>query len=734
MFKKSFVLFGVMTFVVSNGFANTIELDTVRVIGISPEAELSKPNSAHVVPVQQIEQQQQTDATRILKQVPGVYVQEEDAYGLRPNIGLRGTHPHRSRKVVILEDGILIGPAPYSAPAAYYTPFMSRIESLEVFKGVASVPYGPNSIGGAVNYITRSLLTENTRVLDLGGGEFGYQKYRTLLSQKWGDNNILAELAHVKTEGFKKIDGGGDSGFSKNDVLLKGSHVVNSHLNQEVLWKLGYADEDSDETYLGLSLDDFYDNPYRRYAASQKDEMVWDQKQLQITYKLTPTDSWGTWLTAYRHEFHRNWSRLDRFSGAGAPSISAVLKDPTTPANQVYYGVLTGTQQSSSGAGSNLVIANNNRYFYSQGLAWNHVFFQQGESFANQIKAQIRYHEDQIKRRHTTTTYEMSATGDMTPVGTPNTIDVNGYNRDTSKATSVSLEDELSWDIYKLTVAARYESVGYSVINDITNVESTRSESAFVPGAGLLVQFNPQWSGLVGINKGVTLVGPKTNESTSPEESINSEMGVRYHNPDQELFAEFIYFQADYSNLKGTCSFSSGCSGSLLDEGFDGGKALVKGLEARIAKMLAYENIYFPVSMNLTVTDAKFNSNTTTSNPEWGVDPATGKGDIKVGDPLPYIPSANVSFNIGTQYKKYSQEFVVSWTGKMYDQALESGREEIPAHGIIDWSGRYNISKQTTAYARIDNLLDKEYLVSLRPYGARPGKDRSWQIGIKHNF
>ena len=146
------------------------ELAGITVVGATSDALARIPGSASAISQRQIEQIQPLSANDVLRTVPGVHLQEEEGAGLRANIGIRGLDPDRSRTVLVLEDGIPVALAPYGEPELYYSPPIDRMSRVEIIKGSGSILFGPQTIGGVVNYVTADPTTEWAGRVDARGG------------------------------------------------------------------------------------------------------------------------------------------------------------------------------------------------------------------------------------------------------------------------------------------------------------------------------------------------------------------------------------------------------------------------------------------------------------------------------------------------------------------------------------------------------------------------------------
>jgi len=101
-----------------------------------------------------------------LRSVPSITVLDETGTGILPNIGVRGLSPFRSQRVQVLQDGYPVAIGPYSNIGLSLFPItMQSVETIDVVRGGAAVHYGPNNVGGVLNFITRPIPTETSQTL-----------------------------------------------------------------------------------------------------------------------------------------------------------------------------------------------------------------------------------------------------------------------------------------------------------------------------------------------------------------------------------------------------------------------------------------------------------------------------------------------------------------------------------------------------------------------------------------
>ncbi len=690
----------------------------VTVVGTS----LSRTaGSAHVVREKRLERLEYDDPHAVLREVPGVYVRTEDGVGLRPNIGLRGGTSDRSKKVALMEDGIPFAPAPYSAPAAYYFPLISRFSAVRVVKGPSAISYGPQTIGGAIDLRTRAIPATAHGYLDVAGGEFGYGKLHAWYGSSDERTGFLIEGVHLRSDGFKELDGGGNTGFWKNEWMFKGRFVPDptASIHNELDLKLGYSDETSDETYLGLTDADLRARPNRRYLASKFDRMQSHRTQIVLEHVMQPGPELELKTSLYRIDFSRTWRKLNGFLGA---DIADVLADPDSARNAIYYGVLTGALDAST-PDETLLIGPNRRIFVSEGLRVVGSYRTRDGAFEQRLEYGVRLHHDAIDRRHSEDGFLM-AEGQLVPDGMPTRVTAD--ETDEAHALSFHVAQALGFRPVTLTPGVRVEVIRGTHTDRSNGVRAAGIQHALLPGIGAFYALTRDFGLLAGVHEGFSPAPP--GQPVEPERATNYEAGARFAR--EAARAELIGFFSDYHNLTSVCGFSSGCDEANLDRQFDAGAAHVWGLEAFAENELALGRGWaIPATISYTLTRGEFQNSFESAEPSWG--------NVEAGFELPYIPEHQLAASVGVENQTWQVTASGFYTSTMRERAgIGAPPASLRADALLtlDASAGYRITDALKIYLNARNLLDERAVVSHRPFGARPNAPRWIQVGIKCAF
>jgi Fe(3+) dicitrate transport protein len=719
--------------------SDPVLFERVRVTG-SPDKVRTIPGSVTYLDAETLERQDYSNVHRVLSLVPGVHVQEEEGYGLRPNIGMRGSGSERSSKITTMEDGVLIAPAPYSAPSAYYFPTMGRMEGVEVRKGSGSIQNGPFTTGGVLNFVSSSIPT------DFGGKlSFAFGENQTLRGHlKFGDSvgrfGWLVEMYQYDTEGFKQLDGGGETGFDLQDYMVKLRYLSapEAATFRTLELKLGKTRQSGSETYLGLTQEDFEANPYRRYAASRQDVIDTDHDQIVARYLTRPNRTVDFTFVVYRNDFYRNWHKLQSVKDQSDPDpeayvgIASVMDDPIGRADEL--SILRADLVADS-ADDALRIRNNRRDYYSQGIQGVVGITPGGATSSHDIEIGVRYHEDGEDRFQEEDGFRISAAGLMqrTSAGSPG----SQSNRvTTAQSLSLFVKDTMTLGDWIVTPGVRFETIDFTRTDyadaDRSSVSGARDSSLneIIPGVGASYRLSATSRLFGGIHRGFAPPGPSADDDTEAEKSVNYELGYRRDDP---LFSSTVIgFYNDYENLLGACTDSSGCVSGEIGDQFNGGKVKVYGLEAGIGYDLGRRlesRFRIPIDLAYTYTRGEFRNSFESDYDAWG--------SVAAGDELPYLPEHQVSLGFGLRDAVWSAFANVIYADSM---RTEAGQGPVPrlestdSHLLVDLSGSYTWKSKLRLFVQVQNLTNEAYVAARRPAGARPGIDRTLLAGISYLF
>lgn len=690
----------------------------------------NRTGSAYYISPKELKKFSYTNINRALRSVPGVTFYEEDGFGLRPNISLRGTSPQRSAKISLMEDGVLIAPAPYSAPAAYYFPSVGRMQAVEILKGSSQVQFGPFTTGGAINMISAQIPNTLKGEVRASYGLFDTQQLLARVGDSKQNFGYMVEYLNFGSNGFKNLPDNSNTGFDINEFTakLRVNNNPDAEINQALETKFHYYDERSNETYVGLTEADFKDSPFSRYASSQDDRMTAEQIQLMLTHTLDFNRNFRITTNGYYNKFSRNWFKLDDvvFNG-DKQAIANVVSNPDAFAD--HMAIVRGDVDSEADA---LLLKANNRVYYSKGIQTKLDYHWYGENTFHDIEVGLRYHYDEEDRFQWEDGYSIINQEITRTSQGPRGSEGNRISSATAFAAYTMYK--LKYNNLTLTPGLRYENIILQRENFGSNDPNrTGSNLAFrenkvdifIPGIGFNYAFSDNAAVFGGIHKGFSPPGSEDDEK--PEESINYELGSRF--TIGQLRGEVVGFYNDYSNLLGSDFAATGGTGSL--DQFNAGEVAVSGLEVLLNyELLPNHNKFkLPVTFGYTLTHTEFLNSFGSSESIWG--------EVTEGDQLPYIPMHQFNIMLSLEHNKYELNLSGRYNGEFRTLAGSGnipGDEIVASNFIIDFSAKYHLTSQLTLIGNIINMLDETYAVSRVPAGLRPGHPFGANLGFEFSF
>lgn len=648
--------------------------------------------SVATVAPREIELQKANNLGEILTRVPGVAYVDEDGRGTKPDVSLRGLNPIRSEFVQLLLDGVPLQPSLYSEPAAYYGVPAERVTAIEIFKGGASTLFGPNAVGGVINFITRApSLRPLAVVLDTRLDSYGDYSANLSVSGMRGNVSAGVEYLHKGGDGFR------DSlGYRIDDVEAKIGYRINTdHFAQ---LDFHYYDEESetpggllpaqsraDRTQSNKPADEFFG---RRIAGDfRSTHRLADQQQLE--------------LLLYVFRFERDWFLQNYVSN-------------TTP---------------------NLALADNNGQFLR---SFNVVGFEPkytlnydlGESREHELELGGRFYYDWVERRAATGNHGDSREGDavLTSKEDLTTMALAGYAQSVFKITG------------RLSVVPglRYEHIEQTRRDVLSNrPEQSSAYDVWVPGLGLKFDLAPQTQ--LYANASRSFRPPTFADSFNPTINASSadlrastawtyEGGLRA-DPYPWLSLDAGGFYTKFTDQV-VVSAGTAANFDTNSHGFEAvGQVGLLGLAQFIHDRTpdAGGDHEFFLTGGATLVRSTFDDG------------------AFAGNDLPYVPEQTYTF--GVRYA-YQNRLEVAFQGRYLGERFTDNANTIPEdsvgiigllddYAVFDLKGRWQVNPHLAVNAGINNLFDESYATQRRTTqqkGVFPGPTRSVYVAATLTF
>lgn len=718
----------------------------IVVIGTAKQLQASAGSGA-IVSHQDIERSRVLSVNDALRQVAGLFPRDEEGLGARPNIGVRGLNPTRSSKVLLLEDGIPLSFAPYGDNASYYHPPIERFDRIEVLKGSSQVRFGPQTVGGVINYITPHAPDSFQGRLSAQGGNRDSFALDGQVGGPLLGGRVLLHANHKQSDGNRA-----HQHLRFTDIFGKGEWDLSPSHSLTV--KASYFRERSDITYTALTRAEYAADPRGNPFPQGTDTFHADRWSVSAAHRWDIATGIELRTTAYYHSFDRDWWRQSSNS-AQRPN------DASDPACGGMANLL-------SGCGNEGRLRSYRTWGIESRLTLDHRDAL-GLGIGGATELGVRLHREDQRR--------LQLNGDSATAreaGTSVNAGVRENNRRKANAVSLFAQSSLEFGALTLTPGVRAEFIDYRRTNlpvDVlvggrpiggkTSETSGQSQlDKVVPGIGASLKLGGGMVLYGGVHRGfapprvedIITTGGGTVDLDA-ELSWNWEAGIR-GDPLPGLHVDAAFFVMDFSNQIVPQSVAGGLGATLTSAGrtLHRGGELSLSYSSRDAGISGDSDFYGRVAATWVPT-ARYSSTRIATAPCFdgattGTLVQTGAGavacgvarDIK-GNRLPYSSEWLVSAAVGFAHKGFTGQVEVVGQSAMFADDVnlipvtpDGQRGRIDGWAMVNLAFGYGPpGGNWEVFATLRNVFDRLVVVD-RSRGIQPGNPRMVQGGVTFRF
>lgn len=651
------------------------QIPRIDIVGSAPDAATKQPGSVSIVSKEQIELSQPLSTEDALRKVPGINIKGEEETGVVANIGMRGLSS-AGTKTLILEDGVPVAPGLFIGNGRYYNPRIQHIGSIEVLKGASSLRYGPSTIGGVINY--QSKTPEDGVAISGRAGSFGLREGTVEIggSSRSGDAQVGVVYTKAESDGFQ------NKGYKMDDLMVKAGMEIGN--NQWVGVKFGHYENDANISYRGLFLQDYLDE--KTYNPAPDDYFLTERNAFDVNHEWDINDTTSLKTVVYWSDVSRDYWRYSVDTGASKAAGRWVYTDDLTGNNRSFERI---------GFDTRLNIAHNTFGVENQ----------------TEIGVRMLTEESNDTRIRATRDQDRTGANDRHRQDSADSIAVFAENR-------IAVNDRLT-----VTPGLRIESYEQTrkMLTDNGATESTKNTEV-LPGIGATYQltdssqlFGGAYKAFSPADNGTALDG-LMDQNLDAERSVNIELGVRGQS--KRLSYEAVAFQMDFSN-----QVVNGNSDPNLSKS-NGGKTIHRGLEGALSYdfgggfTLDTNVTYIPTS---EFDGGEFDGNRISYSPEL-------LANVELGYTNGGLRTALSMHHSGSQFgdSKNTVDIPEDGAGGIWGGKLDS-------YTTFDLNAMYRVNKQLNVFGAVKNVTDERYIAGLRQ-GIYAGPSRSFELGAKYKF